>query len=162
MSLRKWPRVVLPVSLWLVLLPAVAAADVVPAPPSDCPDGSTARTSHAGGYCAPSTCSSDSDCEEGESCAEHPLCVEQRTGYSRGGEFQVNHAVASCAGGASCPSGSSCETAKRCVSPGASGGGGCSTQGPGAVTTAAVVLSAVAIVAAVALLRKRRRARARS
>ncbi len=46
----------------LLLLP-LALADVVNPEPENCPSGSFGTSSHSGEWCAPSTCSSDGECE---------------------------------------------------------------------------------------------------
>ena len=60
-------------------LPAAAWGDAVGMPPTDCPDGTHGEASHCGEHCDATPCSSDRDCDEGESCAFRDLCVEEIT-----------------------------------------------------------------------------------
>lgn len=94
-------------ALWLA--PAAAAADAIPGPPTDCPPGSEGRTSHAGTYCAATSCATDVDCEGGRVCREAPLCVREvtityNTYEQRGAERSMSVAIRACPGGAGeCP-----------------------------------------------------------
>ncbi len=80
----------------LVALPRPAHADAVPPAPTDCPRGQVGVTSHGGpecvlkaptdcpkgwrgllgGKCALSPCETDAQCQEGEVCTAHAVCLE--------------------------------------------------------------------------------------
>lgn len=107
-------------ALVLSVIPTVAFADRVPAPPDDCPRGSEGRTSHSGRWCAPTTCEADADCRtEGTRCEELALCVEQES-YVPGGRTRDRTprsrpvARGACLEDA-CPGAAECQTARRCV-----------------------------------------------
>ncbi len=68
-------------SLSCVCLPALA--DKVPAPPADCPDGSTAATGHGGPYCRPKSCGATAPCKDGTVCQARALCVGEVVGGGR-------------------------------------------------------------------------------
>ncbi|MCB9594752.1 MAG: hypothetical protein H6719_18675 [Sandaracinaceae bacterium] len=112
----------------LCLVPAVASADRVPPPPSDCPRGSIAQTSHSGPTCEPSVCASTADCSgDTPACEEVALCVESET-YTPGGHgtdgqpAQRDVARGACVDGA-CPGGGTCRVAQRCVAASAPAAG---------------------------------------
>lgn len=107
-------------ALVLSVIPSVAFADRVPAPPDDCPRGSEGRTSHSGMWCAPTTCQTHGDCRTaGMRCEELALCVEQES-YVPGGRTRDRTprsrpvARGACLDGA-CPGEAECQTAHRCV-----------------------------------------------
>lgn len=120
-------------ALAVLLLPATALADVVPSPPTDCPNGSHGRTGHAGPWCNPTTCTTDADCrEEGTACREAALCVETEE-YRMGGwagdqrsTREVAHGA--CGADGQCAEGE-CRRAKYCVHGGGGGGGTASSDG---------------------------------
>lgn len=99
---------------------ASARADAIDFPPDDCPRGSVPQASHAGPYCQPAVCASNSDCsgDPWARCAELGVCIESRTGYSRSGPFTIDAVVAGCDSERDCPAGSRCEIAPRCAGPG--------------------------------------------
>lgn len=63
----------------LLFAMSLAMADVVDPAPEDCPTGSYGTTSHWGPACEANTCSSDTECAEGDSCVPLGLCVVERT-----------------------------------------------------------------------------------
>lgn len=67
----------LALTLALLGLPALAHADLAPGPPQGCPRGAAPRVAPTLGYCEPTTCAADSDCESGQACSpdEIGLCV---------------------------------------------------------------------------------------
>ncbi|AKT43057.1 uncharacterized protein CMC5_072840 [Chondromyces crocatus] len=120
-------------SVVLASLATSAHADVVQAPPLDCPAGAVGRTSHRGPSCQPTTCETDTDCQQVKSswlgatgpalvCREQGLCVERRTPSSQSPyhrhpprEQELLVAVSTCGSASSCPASATCEVAKRCV-----------------------------------------------
>ncbi len=100
--------------------PALALADDVPPPPTDCPPGSEGRTGHEGEACVATTCANDGECTGGKRCLEQALCVRVQTGKAGRHQAAFSRPVASrvCEPGkAACLDGAKCETAKRCVDP---------------------------------------------
>lgn len=118
----------------LLVIPASARADAVAAPPDDCPVGALGETSHAGTWCAPTTCTSDATCEAqhggwgGEVrtlvCRPAGLCVRSEQ-YDPGGLRAEGEVVrltrtvveGACGGDADCTGSARCEVTPRCVSP---------------------------------------------
>ncbi|MBX3274024.1 MAG: hypothetical protein KF729_27410 [Sandaracinaceae bacterium] len=125
----------LAVAALVSLAHARASADRVPPPPADCPRGSVGQTSHAGPYCAPTSCEGGRGCERGQRCEEIALCIarERYTPHSRlaGDAPRATYrdvARGPCVDGA-CPRGGTCRRAPRCVSGG--GARSLSTGRPG-------------------------------
>ncbi len=145
----------------VVLVPALARADVIGPPPSRCPAGSVGDSSHAGSNCSPTTCGSNGDCEGGHVCVEQGLCVQTWDGWSHGHNFQVDHAVTTCSDDGGCPPDATCETEKRCVSRVSAMTGGGSLAVPlaiGAVVIGvAVLLLLVVLIGGYVLVARRRR-----
>ncbi len=119
-----------PRSGWLALCSfALAAlssypvhADVVGPEPATCPDGSVPSTCHGGPFCYPATCSSDADCDEGETCKDASLCTEPfDCGGGWGGSAPSTNVLAAC--GSGCAKGT-CSTLKVCQQEGGEGGSG--------------------------------------
>ena len=104
----------------LLLLP-LALADVVNPEPENCPSGSFGTSSHSGEWCAPSTCSSDGECEG--ACEAVGLCIEsseQSCGgmQSDSGEpctFVKEEVHGKCSVGADCDDGIPCVVEDRCA-----------------------------------------------
>jgi uncharacterized protein (TIGR03382 family) len=114
-------RLLAPLLLIALLLPAVALADAVPGPPENCPRGATGTTSHEGTWCAPTTCASDTDCWEGRCTQDIGLCVtsQQIPCGGRGGwdpNCKVTQSIAhrTCRSDKDCATGT-CEVASRCA-----------------------------------------------
>lgn len=92
--LARWVRVAL--AALALVAPASARADAVPPPPTFCPPGTQAETSHRGpecvkvapkncprgwhgvlgGTCSLTPCTQDDGCQPGEACVEHLACLE--------------------------------------------------------------------------------------
>ncbi len=123
-------RVALPTVALVLGLTSNARADVVFPPTDACPPGAIASTSHAGPHCAPSLCTTPSDCRASSrsppiafECAEAGLCVGTRHVFGgRGGRVDLALAYGSCRVGADCPTGVPCEIATRCIAPGSVAG----------------------------------------
>lgn len=114
----------------MALWSGVAAADAVPEPPTDCPDGTTPNTCHGGPYCAPTSCTQDADCADGKVCRERSLCLGS---ISCGGGWDPDatpdsspQILGECGPDASCDPSAPCTPMKVCVSP-----GGASSSGSG-------------------------------
>lgn len=124
---------------FLLLLSALALADVVDEPPTDCPPGSRGESAHSGSWCEADECEATSECPEGQVCRELSLCVDtyeqECGGMTTPGEppctFTVHEAVGTCEEGEACERGV-CQTAMRCAEPEREGCLGCTT-GPGAL-----------------------------
>ena len=105
--------------LWaalLVLLPAIARADAVPNPRTQCPDGARAESYHWGEACEPLDCRSDIDCDKNMECVDAPLCIEKGTHETSTGMTVTgacSRADPTCATPATCSTSS-----KRCVNRG--------------------------------------------
>lgn len=110
-------RSLLALSSLLLLLCADAHADKVMPPPEDCPVGSEGESSHAGPYCRPLDCGSDTDCEGGRVCREQPLCMKTRAYRERhdNQEHTRQEVTGVCGEGGACLDPSSCQAGKRCV-----------------------------------------------
>jgi hypothetical protein len=99
-----------------VLLPALVFADMIPDyPPIQCPAGSYESQSHNGPYCSPSSCKTDSNCQNGATCQSQGLCIISTKQYGRGGEYTQKSAGEVCNAQKACSSGT-CEVVKRCIS----------------------------------------------
>ena len=114
-------RLLPPLLLIALLLPATASADAVMPPPVRCPRGASGTTSHEGQWCAPTTCTGDSSCWQGRCTADVGLCVisQQIPCGGRGGwdpNCKVTKTVAhsTCSSDADCAQGT-CEVADRCT-----------------------------------------------
>ena len=100
----------------------LAHADAVPPAPTDCPNGTVGATGHTGPYCAPASCTFDSDCREGATCREEALCLGT---MSCGGHLPlvddgfpmctVETVHGLCESGRACASGT-CTTRRVCIS----------------------------------------------
>lgn len=89
------------------LLATAARADVGPAPA--CPTGLTSAY-HYGRYCAPVSCSDESDCPGSATCEVRGYCLAERDRETPGMRaWQGN-----CDGNQACPSGSTCVREKFC------------------------------------------------
>jgi MYXO-CTERM domain-containing protein len=108
-------------ALWLV--PRAATADVVPPPPSDCPDGTTPRTSHHGPYCEPPP---PTECKPGYEprvhlsdayCEPPPAlpCPEGSYWTSRSATNSWCQGGRSCEGDYPCAEGTTCVETALCV-----------------------------------------------
>jgi hypothetical protein len=121
-----------------ILLSARARADVVMGPPplDDCPDGTrgSACFGHGTDVCVPDRCSSDDDCDTGQSCEELALCIGEHD--CGGGETSAT-VEGRCEEGA-CSEGT-CERIEVCT-----GGCDCDVSGPGSAgaTPALLLLGA--------------------
>ena len=106
----------------------VAYADAVPPPATGCPNGTVGATGHTGPYCAPASCTLDSDCREGTTCREEALCILplQCGGLrpSDAGLCTVDSVTALCEGAQACASGT-CTTRRVCVASSVAPSGGC-------------------------------------
>src|SRR5262245_59723654 len=100
--------------LWavgFVVVTARARSDLVEPRPDACPPGAIGQASHAGPYCAPTTCATDEDCSRNMEqpsrkrvCREQPLCVHTEPIKSRLEGVDAKRTVASgvCPGGDGC------------------------------------------------------------
>lgn len=79
-----------------LLLPGAARADVVDAPPDDCPDGAIGATCHGGTFCTAAFCSTSADCKSGQSCLPTALCTQKFDCGFGDGSIEV---LGSCANG---------------------------------------------------------------
>lgn len=57
-----------------LLLPTLARADAIAGPPA-CPPGSRGQSSHSGQWCAPATCTADSECGPAATCRPWRVCT---------------------------------------------------------------------------------------
>lgn len=100
-------------SVTLLAAPGIARADAVPPPPTDCPRGQVGITSHSGpqcveeappdcptgwrgrlgGTCALTPCETDANCQPGEACVEHSVCLQpfEDPFYDYGEEEREKH-----------------------------------------------------------------------
>ena len=98
----------------------IASADVVNMPPEDCPPGAIGTSSHAGEWCKPNYCQSDTDCSDGNSCLEVPICVSRTEepcggiGADSGCTFTKTKVHDVCLESEACTTGE-CETAMVCA-----------------------------------------------
>lgn len=124
-----------PLVLALLLLPSLAAADVVGPDPTDCPLGTRGTSCHGMEYCAPRPCSAATDCSTGEICQARDLCITSGTCGGRlepdaGPPPPVTVVTGECSG--TC-SGGTCESRMVCVPdgtpPGTGSGCGCRVAG---------------------------------
>jgi len=112
----------------LILLPALASADVVGSEPDACPYGGVPNTCHGGPHCRLDTCASDADCSGEQTCQAVDRCIEVVNcagGIGPGvdpSEFDVDTVAGTCG---SCADGE-CQSVSICVDP--MGGGGCSAS----------------------------------
>lgn len=117
---RPWraPVALVAAALVVLLAPARARADAVPAPPSSCPTGGTPSTSHCGQTCRAVYCTADADCPQGRSCRELPLCIKTITCHSNwaidGGVSYADTVTATCANGRDCAADAPCKMVRVC------------------------------------------------
>jgi len=57
-----------------LLLPATTRADAISGPPA-CPPGSRGQSSHSGQWCAPATCTDDTQCSPAATCRPWRVCT---------------------------------------------------------------------------------------
>lgn len=124
-------RIALASMLVAIACSAVARADVVPPPPSDCPDGSTGQSSHIGPYCSPLLCDNDQQCLDGTTCRTLKLCIEVILVEDWWSDvtISIETVVASCENDVPCPRGE-CLSLQVCAtedSPGTDGSGNTSS-----------------------------------
>jgi hypothetical protein len=101
--------------LTAIAAPSSALADAVPPPPTDCPRGEIGVTSHGGpscvkeapkdcptgwrgtlgGTCTLAPCDTDANCQEGEACVEHAICLAPFSDefYDYGEEEREKHGM---------------------------------------------------------------------
>lgn len=150
--------------LTMVVFAAPARADVIGAPPTDCPSGTVGSSTHSGPYCAPATCHNDMDCTGGATCQPMAICVAQQPCggnssfvdvglYPDGGAIPactVEAVHGYCGVGAICAMGGMCQTRMVCYAPPSapttSGGCHCSVGAPAASGLAVAGLAALAVV----------------
>ena len=103
-------RLLAPLLLILALLvPATVLADAVMPPPERCPRGASGSTSHEGQWCAPTTCTDDSNCWEGRCTEDIGLCVTSEQIRCGGrGSFDPNCMVTKTVAHGSCKTDSDC------------------------------------------------------
>lgn len=109
------------------LLAPPALADAIGPPPATCPRGSIGRSSHAGAYCAATTCSVDADCERQSWGSDRrryvcqpdvALCVGTKDVTSPRARRGLNRTIVDIGVGAcdaACVAPATCQTARRCV-----------------------------------------------
>jgi hypothetical protein len=97
------------------LSPCHARADVVEAPPPDCPRGLRGESSHGGPYCMLDLCAAGGVCTDGRSCVRRSYCIVRRTGVSIGGPFVEDTATMRCTDDADCGGTGDCIEAPVCV-----------------------------------------------
>jgi uncharacterized protein (TIGR03382 family) len=103
----------------LATLPALAQADVGPAP--TCPAG--LRSAYwMGRFCAVVPCTSDAECGDGATCETRAYCVDAREGTPDVGF------AGTCENGAACPGSATCSTQRYCGAP---SGGAAAPPAPG-------------------------------
>lgn len=115
-GVKPHPRMASLFAVAIALVATKASADVVMSPPTDCPDGETGITSHAGpqcvkvaptdcprgwrgqlgGNCALSPCVDDKACQAGEACVEHVVCLQpfEDPFYDYGEDEREEHGLA--------------------------------------------------------------------
>jgi hypothetical protein len=169
---------VLAVCAATALWSGLAWADAVPPEPEDCLDGTRGSTCHGGPYCAPDSCTQDTDCTGGEVCRDRQLClgsIDCTGGFTDpdAGPFLSDQITGACEGGAGCDAPAVCTTMKVCVAPGGSTGSGpgagsgdgngdmavsgCGCSIPGAGGGIAAGMAALALGGALLSARRRRR-----
>ncbi len=135
----------------------LAYADAVPPPPTGCPNGTVGATGHTGPYCAPASCTFDSDCREGTTCREEALCIlPLQCGGLRpadAGVCTVDSVTALCEGAQACASGT-CTTSRVCVATSVAPSTGC---GCGVASAHAGLAPVFAAMLCVTFLRRRAR-----
>lgn len=145
------------VALCVLVFGAIAYADVVGAPPADCPPGSVGTASHAGPYCRPDDCSQDaSRCAGSSSCQSKALCIVEIQGGSIGGPSTVRSVVGPCSADGRCGEGT-CTKLSVCTSSAtgvggagpssSSDNGGCTLHGAGTAASGAAAFAAVGLCA---------------
>jgi hypothetical protein len=100
---------------------ALAEADMVSPPPTDCPAGTIGATNHAGPHCLPQSCGEGKACPAGQVCATQELCRVVRVFMNRTGDHQEEVIAGACVNG-QCPEGT-CRTERVCVAQGQATGG---------------------------------------
>ena len=98
----------------------LAAPGVARAAGEDCPPGSVWKTNESYGWCEPTVCQNDGQCEPSEVCRPIPLCLlvgkEDPDAAMLGKAKQRLEATAPCAADRTCPQNSVCSVLARCVS----------------------------------------------
>jgi hypothetical protein len=97
----------------------LASAGSARAAGEDCPPGSVWKTNESYGWCEPTVCQNDGQCEQSEVCRPIPLCLlvgkEDPDAAMLGKAKQRLEATAPCAADRTCPQNSVCSVLARCV-----------------------------------------------
>jgi hypothetical protein len=101
----------------LLTLTAAARADVVPPPPTDCPDGTQPWSGHGGPLCVPHDCGGEAGpCQDDAGvCQSRSYCIEVVT-MSRSGAGTYNAVRGLCPTSGSCDAGT-CQPVQVCAQP---------------------------------------------
>jgi hypothetical protein len=121
-SSMHWQRLGRPlVALAFSLSVRGVRADLVAAPPADCPPGTRGATSHAGPHCLPVSCDQATPCPAGATCVTEHLCSVERKFVNMSGHGTATVIQGRCQNG-QCAEGT-CRPERVCVSHEAAAGG---------------------------------------
>ena len=146
----------------LALCGADARADVIMPAPDDCPEGTEGSSSHCGPKCVRVACDLNEACGDDATCGELSLCVEARSCWTNGGQYEDTTIVGTCSEGSPCAAGT-CEAVTTCIPTDAPGTDetqvieqGCGCSAPGRSPHGAVLLAAGLVALGAAATRTRR------